>query len=94
MMFVDSDCNYFLYYSLLPSLLSSSLDSSSVAEGESLSLSSYIQVRHKCCCGTSILAAFRNGVAIFTNYMLISMQKAFSNKETPIGKAPTHYYWL
>ena len=32
-------------------------------------------------------------VVDFTNYMLASMQKAFSNRETPIGKAPTHYYW-
>ena len=48
MMLVDSDCNYFLYHSLLPSLLLSwsSLDSSSMAEGESLSSGSYIQVRH------------------------------------------------
>ena len=44
---MDSDCNYFPYYSLLPSLLSSwsSLDSSSVAEDESLSSGSYIQVQ-------------------------------------------------
>ena len=48
MMLGDSDCNYFLYHSLLPSLLLSwsSLDSSSVAEGELLSSGSYIQVRH------------------------------------------------
>ena len=30
-------------------------------------------------------------VVEFTNYMLASMQKAFSNRETPIGKAPAHY---
>ena len=29
----------------------------------------------------------------FTNYMLASMQKAFINREIPIGMAPTHYYW-
>ena len=48
MMLVDSDYNYFLYHSLLPSLLLSwsSLNSSSVAEGELLSSGSYIQVRH------------------------------------------------
>ena len=66
MMLGDSDCNYFLYHSLLPSLLLSwsSLDSSSVAESELLSSGSYIQVRHNRRRGTSILAAFRNGVAI------------------------------
>ena len=31
-------------------------------------------------------------VVDFTNYMLVSMQKTFSNRETPIGRAPTHYY--
>ena len=41
-------------------------------------------------------ALFRASVARvvdFTNYMLASMQ-AFSNMETPIEKAPAHYYWL
>ena len=33
-------------------------------------------------------------VVEFTNYMLASMQKAFSNRETRIGKGPAHYYWL
>ena len=30
-------------------------------------------------------------VVDFTNYVFASMQKAFSNRETPIGKVPTHY---
>ena len=49
MMLGDSDCNYFLYHSLLPSLLLSwsSLDSSSVAEGELLSSGSYIHNRRR-----------------------------------------------
>ena len=29
------------------------------------------------------------GVVEFAKYMLASMQKAFSNRETPIGMAPT-----
>ena len=31
-------------------------------------------------------------VVEFMNYMLASMQKAFSNRETPIGKALAHYF--
>ena len=42
-----------------------------------------------------IAALFRasgSRVVDITNYVFASIQKTFNNRETPIGKAPTHYY--
>ena len=40
----------------------------------------------------ALFRASGSRVVEFMNYMLASVQKAFSNRETPFGKAPAHYY--
>ena len=57
-------------------------------------LAPWRSVRAKVPPSNGIAALFRASggrVVDFTNYVFASIQKAFSNRETPIGKVPTHY---